>query len=236
MWHTGVSSLSFIIFAFTEELMRRYTLDEARRTVLNCAKLYENNLCGRSYIVIYRDRSDYQIKAIEVLFLPENYQHLTGIELIDEDGNRRDHVADLFYKKCINNTLSKTEIRFKQDGTTPLKLEALPIIMTIHKVTKIAGDYNNGRPFLVADKLIGNVNFCMGLKKIGDIYFPASALMENIKYLTNAQSQVLAVMSKEVGASIYKDIRHVAKGLDLTKLEMPYDINAKISLKAYKKR
>ena len=52
----------------------------------------------------------------------ENYQHLTGIELIDEDGNIREHVSKLFFEKCIKNTLSKEEFQMKKDGTTNLKL------------------------------------------------------------------------------------------------------------------
>ncbi len=213
--------------------MQKYTLEEARKIVLNCAKQYESNLCNKSYIIIYRDRADNIIKDIEVQFLPENYQHLTGIEMVDADGNKREYVSELFYKKCINNTLAKNEIQFKKDGTTHFKLAALPVIMTIQKVTKIAGDYNNGRPFLVADKLIGNVNFCLGLKKIANTYVPASALLEDIKLLTNIQSQVLAILSKDIGESVYKKICHVAKGVNIQKVVISEDTTKKISLENY---
>ena len=38
-------------------------------------------------IIIYRERHDKAIRYIEVVFHERNYQHLTGLELIDENGN-----------------------------------------------------------------------------------------------------------------------------------------------------
>ena len=145
--------------------MQSYTLEEARRIVMQCAKQYQTNLMNKQFILIYRDRNDYRVNALELKFEKGNYQHLTGIEMIDEDGNVREHVSELFYYKCLNNQLAKEEIRFKKNGTTNLKLLALPVMMRIHKVTKIAGDFNYSRPYLVADKVIGNVNFCLGLRQ-----------------------------------------------------------------------
>lgn len=214
--------------------MQSYTLDEARRIVMQCAKQYQANLLDRMFIVIYKDGIDHIIKDIEIKFSKRNYQHLTGIELIDDNGNLREHVSELFYTKCVNNRLSKTEIRLKKDGTTNLKLAALPVIMGIHKVTKIAGDFNNVRPYLVADKVVGNVNFSLGLKQVDSYYVPASALLENIKQLTDVQSQVLAVISKEAGEHIFSNIRHVAKGVDLNCLSIPTEIAEKINLEHYR--
>lgn len=106
-------------------------------------------------------------------------------------------------------------------------------MMGIHKVTKIAGDFDYSRPYLVADKVIGNVNFCLGLRLADEYYVPTSALLEDIKQLTRVQSQVLAILSKEQGEDIYSNIRHVAKGLNLNNLTIPEDIAEKISLENY---
>ncbi|MCD7995119.1 MAG: hypothetical protein LUK37_26405 [Clostridia bacterium] len=62
-----------------------------------------------------------------------------------------------------------------------MKLSALPVLMDITKITKITGDYNHVRPYLFVDKVVGGVNFCLGLSKEDDIYVPSSALLENIK-------------------------------------------------------
>ena len=213
--------------------MQSYTLEEARHIVMQCAKQYKANLLDKQFILIYRDRNDNKVKALELEFEKGNYQHLTGIEMIDEDGNIREHVSKLFYSKCLNNQLAKDEIQFKKNGTTNLKLLALPVMMGIHKVTKIAGDFNYSRPYLVADKVIGNVNFCLGLRQADEYYVPVSALLEDIKQLTNVQSQVLAILSRESGEEHYTNIRHVAKGLNLNNLTIPQDIVEKISLLNY---
>lgn len=173
---------------------------------------------------------------MEIYFGEENYQHLTGIELIDADGRIREHVAGLFFYKCLRNSLKKGEIQFRKDGTTNLKLAALPVIMQIQKVTKIAGKYNGMRPYLIADKLIGNVNFCLGLKRDDKqkCYVPASSLLEDIKVLTDMPSQVLAIFSKEEGETVYKNVRYVAKGVNLNNVKLPERINKEISLEKYK--
>lgn len=215
--------------------MHSYTLEEARSIVMRCAKQYRDNLLDKTFIIIYRDRVDKVIKFLEIYFGAENYQHLTGVELLDKEGNVRQHVAEMFFDKCLNNRLAKSEIQFKKDGTTNLKLAALPIMMQIQKVTKIAGDYNGARPYLVADKLVGNVNFCLGLIQAYEkgCYVPASTLLEDIKNLTNEPSQVLVIFSKEKSEMLYKKIRHVAKGLNLSNIKLPKEITDMISLEEY---
>lgn len=214
--------------------MNTYTIEDARRIVMNCAKQYDKNLKDKKYIILYKNRQMNKIQHIEVQFEDINYQHLTGIEMIDSFGTIQKNVSSLFYSKCIRNTLRKDEICFKTDGTTHLKLQALPVIMSIQKVTKIAGDYDGNRTYLVADKLIGNVNFCLGLKEITDnCYVPASALLEDIKKLTVNQSQVIAILSKEIADKIYENVRYAAKGVNLDKINIPINIMEKISLKNY---
>ena len=62
--------------------MQSYTLEEARRIVMQCAKQYQANLLDKQFILIYRDRNDNKVKALEIKFEKGNYQHLTGIEMI----------------------------------------------------------------------------------------------------------------------------------------------------------
>ena len=120
-----------------------------------------------------------------------------------------------------------------EDVCRQLKLEALPVLMDITKITKITGDYNNVRPYLFVDKVIGGVNFCLGLSRDDTVYVPSSALLEDIKRLTESPSQVLAILEKDVDADIYSIIKHVAKGLNLSNITLPQEINAMIDLKNY---
>lgn len=211
----------------------KFTKEDARRRVLNCAKQYQQRLLNKKLIIIYREKSDNVIRYIEVVFHERNYQHLTGLELIDKKGNVLRNQSMNFYRKCIENKLSVEELRFKQDGTTQLKLEALPVLMDVTKITKITGNYNNVRPYLFVDKVIGGVNFCLGLSRDDNVYVPSSALLEDIKRLTEAPSQVLAILEKDVDTDIYSTIKHVAKGLNLSNITLPQEINAMIDLKNY---
>ena len=211
----------------------KFTKEDARRRVLNCAKQYQQRLLNKKLIIIYREKKDNVIRYIEVVFHERNYQYLTGLELIDKKGNVLRNQSMNFYRKCIENKLSVEELRFKQDGTTQLKLEALPVLMDVTKITKITGNYNNVRPYLFVDKVIGGVNFCLGLSRDDNVYVPSSALLEDIKRLTEAPSQVLAILEKDVDTDIYSTIKHVAKGLNLSNITLPQEINAMIDLKNY---
>lgn len=172
----------------------KFTREAARRRVLNCAKLYKSKLLNKKMLIIYRERRDNTVRCIEVAFYERNFQHLTGLELLDEDGNVLHNHSINFFRKCLENKLALDEFRFREDGTSHLKLEALPVLMDVTKITKITGDYNSLRPYLLVDKVIGGVNFCLGLSREEDVYVPSSALLENIKKLTDSPSQVLAIM------------------------------------------
>ena len=211
----------------------KFTKEDARRRVLNCAKQYKQKLLNKKLIVIYRERKDNTIRYIEVSFYERNFQHLTGIELLDKDGNVLYHQALNFYRKCIENKLGINEIQFKSDGTSHLKLQALPTLMDVTKITKITGDYNNVRPYLFVDKVMGGVNFCLGLTKENKEYVPSSALLEDIKKVTDAPSQVLAIFEKDANSEIYENIKHIAKGLNLNHIQLPSEISNMIDLKNY---
>lgn len=89
------------------------------------------------------------------------------------------------------------------------------------------------RPYLLVDKVVGGVNFCLGLSKEDDIYVPSSALLEDIKNLTDAPSQVLVILEKETLEEIYMVVKHVAKGVNLNSLVLPDEIKDIISLDNY---
>jgi len=211
----------------------KFTREEARRRVLNCAKQYKQRLLNKKLLIIYRDRQDSIIRYIEVIFHERNYQHLTGLELVDRNGNVLCNQSKNFFRKCIENKLGLEEFRFKQDGTTQLKLAALPMLLDVSKITKITGDYNNIRPYLYVDKVMGGVNFCLGLSRENDVYVPSSALLEDIKKLTSAPSQVLAILEKDINDDIYCRVKHVAKGVNLNKVVMPQEIKEMICLDSY---
>lgn len=211
----------------------KFTKEDARKRVLNCAKQYHQNLLHKKLLIIFRERQDNSIRFIEVIFHERNYQHLTGLEMTNTEGKILQHQSKNFYRKCIENKLGLNEFQFKSDGTSHLKLAALPILMDVSKITKITGDYNNLRPYLFVDKVMGGVNFCLGLSRENDVFIPSSALLEDIKKLTSSPSQVLAIFEKDIDSELYSTVKHVAKGLNLHHLILPPEISSKISLEHY---
>ncbi|MCR5089280.1 MAG: hypothetical protein K6C08_07215 [Oscillospiraceae bacterium] len=210
-----------------------FTKREAVRIITSAAKDYQDILSGMNYLFIYRERSDNSVRFFETLFLPRNFQHLTGLELLDGDG-MIDKKPLLFYERCLNRKLSEDDIAFRSDGTTRFKLEALPRIVNFISSSKMTGLYNDFRPLLAIDRLAGTTNFCLGFTQDGKYYAPSSCLLEDIRNLANKPSQVLAVMSKKSDEPIYKDIRYIAKKLPFDKLKIPDDLDGIIDRSGYR--
>lgn len=211
-----------------------YTKKEALRIIIATAKEYAKMLEGLNYLFIYRNRISNEIEYFEAVFLPRNYQHLTGVEFLDMEGNLLKNSV-FFYNKCLDNTLTEDEFRFKEDGTTPLKLEALPKLVQFLRFSKMTALYNGIRPKLEVDRVAGTISYCLGFIKDGDYFVPSSCLLEDIRKLGDNPSQILAIMSKKANQSepIYKEIRYVAKGVPLNKLKMSDELNNMISLEKY---
>ena len=214
--------------------MKVYTTEEARHIVMKCAKLYEQNLNNKKFLIIYKSRKENKTNYLELLFLKENYQHLTGVELIDNHGVHRNNVSELFYIKCLNNSLKKDEIVFKDKSTTNLKLHALENIVRFYNISKIVGEYDESRPYLIIDKVVGNVNYCLGIKKVSGVYVPVTALAEDARKLTcSDSSQVLCIFVKNKNDDIYSQVKYVTKGCNLNTLNYQNELKKLFTLKNY---
>ena len=213
-----------------------YTKKEAVKIVIATAKEYNKLLEGVNYLFVYRNRQDNCVEYFETVFLPRNFQHLTGLEYVNTEGKVQNSSID-FYNKCLKNILTEDEIRFKTDGTTPLKLQALPKLVNFLRFSKMTTLYNGVRPKLSMQRIAGPTNYCMGFIKDGDYYVPNSCLLEDIRNLGERPSQILAILSKPVSdkSGLYNNIRYVAKGILLEKIQMPKALKEKIILETHKK-
>ena len=124
---------------------------------------------------------------------------------------------------------------FKSDGTTELKLQALPLVINFLKSSKMTAIFNSIRPKLSIDRLAGTTTFCLGFTKDNEYYVPSSCLLEDIRNLTDVTFQILAIFSKPANktTSVYKDIRYVAKSVKLSHLSLPTNLSSLISLENY---
>lgn len=208
-----------------------YTKKEALRIMIAAAKDYAALLEGMNYLFIYRNRENNQIKYFETLFLPRNFQHLTGMEFVNKEGILQKN-AVYFYRKCLTNSITEQEICFRKDGTSPLKLEALPKLVRFLRFSKMTAFYNGARPRLAVERLAGTASCCFGFVKEKDYYVPASCLLEDIRKLGDKPSQVLAVLSKKAHNSqpVYQEILYTAKGLNLSRLKLTGALNQLVFL------
>lgn len=137
-----------------------------------------------------------------------------------------------FYNKYLNHSLLEQEIRYKSDGTTVLKLQALPKVVNFFKSSRMTTTFDTYQPQLHVDRLVGNISYCLGFVKESGYYVPTSCLLGDIRDFSKYTSQILAVLSKPSHKSntIYNELKYTAKGLDLKRLSLPKRLSNLIEL------
>lgn len=162
---------------------------------------------------------------LEMLFLASNFLHLTGINII----NKKIKSSTDFYNLCLKNQITVSDFKFNSNGTTSMKLQILPQIIQIQKICKMTGDYNNTKLYLSTQKLVGNVNICMGFIKKGNYYIPNTALKEDIRNITTEQAKIIAIMVKNIKDVKYKEITYLNKNIEMKTILENEQINKKVT-------
>lgn len=77
-------------------------------------------------------------------------------------------VWEVCFDKCSKGALAEDEIKLRADGTTNLKLEALPKIVSFVQFSKMTVTYSGDRPKLSVDRFAGTVNYSLGFTLDGE--------------------------------------------------------------------
>lgn len=194
--------------------MMKYTKQEAVMRLVLCAKKYKENLEGHQIIFLLKDKHK-KVSHLEVKFQSYNFLHLTGIKL-NSGITARD-----FYKRCLTHKLSLSDFDFSADGTTQLKLEILPTLMTKNLGAKMVGDFYSKSPKLYTEKLAGGVKACLGFTETEDIYVPNTVLNVDIREVSKNQRQVIAAYRKKINACTYTEVIYKAKKISWDELVIP---------------
>lgn len=197
---------------------------DALRIIIECAKLYELNLENKNLLFLSKVNKN-KFNFLETLFVKGNYLHLTGIVIINDKIS-----PNVFYEQCLSRKLSVNSFKFKEDGTTSLKLLVLPQLMNIARNSKMIGNFNGSKPKLYADKLTGSVRACMGLSKKGYWCVPVTALKEDIRDLIKEKERVIAVFTKKIHCELYNNLVYTAKGIIIMESDLPKQILDKIDI------
>ena len=192
------------------------------RTVYDCAELYKRYLLDKDIMIVYLDRQDGKLKSLEHSFEAGNFQHLTGIEYTLSG-------ASHFFQLALEKRLPIESCSYKADGTTPLKLEILPTIVSIPYKATMIGNYNDSKLNIFANKAYGNVYASLLIKKDNNnIYRPISALKSDIRNLATKANPIKLILIKDNNEALYKTKCKIAKKFDINSL--PKEIKDKIDI------
>lgn len=175
---------------------------EALQIIIRCAKLYEEKLRDKTLLVVIGNEKSFTYE--EIYFPKSNFLHLTGAKV-----NMK---ANEFYKKSVKGKLGLNDFEFNDDGTTRLKLNVLPELLTM-KVNMFA-TYSGTRPKLYTEKLLGNVRGCLGFvrsKEYGNFYVPNTTLETDMRNESKDYKRVLFILRRNKKDSVYSELIYSAQ-------------------------
>ncbi|MBQ9232490.1 MAG: hypothetical protein IJ167_00450 [Lachnospiraceae bacterium] len=216
--------LATFLFLFERVMMKGNNgtkLNEYIKVVVKEFENFKKNLCDKSILVVYRDKETKELDYFTISILGSNYYHLTGLAYKDDDGEKdsSNHFGSKFYQNLSNKKLSADNLKIK-DSNTALKIKALPYITQFYAYSKMTGPFNGNGFKLRLDKVIGNPNICLGLRKIGKKeYAPASSLYSDTRDYAKIINQVVAVFVKNKVEASYSEPTYTAKGFDIDTIE-----------------
>ncbi len=198
------------------------TKKEAIAIISRCAALYSANLCDRQLAFVYRDGNN-QTGFVEVIFRSNNFMHFTGIDT-------KNHIkANAFYRDALDKRLKESDIQFKNNHTTELKLRILQNIMNIPFSARMIGDYTGAHLDLYTEKVAGTTTAYLGLILRGNEYIPNTILKEDIRNITpKPPGKIFAIFRKPIRQSIYAELTFRNGSIDITKKCLPPDLLEKV--------
>ena len=150
--------------------------------------------------------------------------HLTGLKAPKGmDGERAGLFANDFHQKCLDHKLSPSDFEFSEDGTTHMKFEVLPTVISKNLQAKMIGDYNSSKPRLYTEKVAGSTNACVGfiLDQTMQKYVPNTVLQEDVRDMAKNTLRVIAVYRKAITEPQYEELTYAAKKVDFSEVEFP---------------
>ena len=189
---------------------------QALSIVFTCADQYKRELLNHSLLLVCKPKTG-KIYTMELIFNASNFQHLTGLKTKDFSISPSD-----FYDRCIDRRLTEHDILFSKDGTTPMKLQVLPMLLTRNLSANMVGDFAQRNPKLITDKLAGNIQGCMGFVRISSgRYVPNTILKGRTDDFAEKTDRIILIYRKCSCDMQYVEIVHVAKNINWDGIQLP---------------
>lgn len=190
--------------------MAKYSKEQALKIVQKCAVKYQEHLLNKSILFLATNKHKHII-PVEVFFTKRNFQHLTGLKT-----DRATIPATRFFDLCIDERLSVDDYWIPDDGTTDLKLDILPMLISKNLSANSIGDFNGTGIDLYTEKLAGSIKGCMGFRIDADtgLLMPNTVLNKDIRECTKSpQYRIIATYRKRIKDERYFEIVYAAKGI-----------------------
>ncbi len=204
-----------------------YNKDDAIKIVVNCAEKYRDELENRNLLFICIDKHK-KTSYIEFAFHDYNFMHLTGLKSthkVSQSGSDADDMltASDFYRRCLNHKLSADDFDFAEDGTTPKKLDVLPIVICKNLSAKMVGNYKSIHPKLYTEKVAGGEKAYVGFVKdaVSNEYVPNTVVKEDIRNSVYDYVRVIAAYRKNQCETMYYERVYLAGKVDWSKIRYP---------------
>lgn len=153
---------------------------------------------------------------------------MTGVQAYDSNDKILNSYK--FYELLRVGGINETKIKMK-NKTIYYKLQVLPQLMKLDKMANMIGVFTGQSLLLQTDKLIGNVNYCMGfIKNEQNIYIPNTALKEDIRNITEDRKKIIAVLKKSINEKMYKDITYLKQNYQIADILKSKKINEVIDI------
>lgn len=197
--------------------------------IFNAAELYEKNLRDNNILFVYWDKHK-RIQYLEVEFNASNFMHLTGVKVSKQFKNQvldSKEYANKFYEKCIKKRLSVNDFNFAEDGTTPLKLDVLPMLMKKNLSANAIGNIDVRTVKLYTEKIAGSIKGCIGFVKDEKVNknIPNTVLKADIRNYTDESKRIIITYRKKKQDKQYSEIVYTAKAIEWDKVIFPKEID-----------
>lgn len=188
------------------------------RRVINLARGYDRNLCGRDFLICYGSGDD--ARMLEVSFSKKRFNHLVGIDI-----NRCNVKPWVLYKKALAGTLTPHDLGISLSQYFPSKITAARMMNAFISTATHVSEVNPLSTKVNADIWVSGdtAQFAIGCLKVDAQYHSSSCFVpSSLQLLKPAEVDkkscgqrlpITAMLSKEASAKSYDTLLYVDRDL-----------------------
>lgn len=188
------------------------------RRVINLARGYDHNLCGKDFLICYGSGAD--ARMLEVTFSKKRFNHLVGIDI-----NRCNVKPWVLYKKALAGTLTPHDLGSSLSQYFPSKISAARMMNAFISTATHVSEVNPLSTRVNADIWVSGdtAQFAIGCLKVDAQYHSSSCFVpSSLQLLKPAEVDkkscgqrlpITAMLSKYASAKRYDTLLYVDKAL-----------------------